>query len=262
VSVLSQHYPGYPTIPRSIDAAGTPLDNPTYGLPPAQYRDGEVLTFQYLTDPEAIHALLPEPLQPVNNVVQVQVSRWGEVPGAGKDLHECNVMVAARFDDSNGTVTGAYSPYFWVESDRAMAGGRELHGQPKRIATVQVETVGDLHVGRVIQNGFEIFTGTLQYKARPSSLERIRSRVDPITNLNLKIIHHIDGTQAIRQITARDLTDVRVDECYEGPCTVEIRPTATAPLFRLPVRSFLEGFYWRTDFRLVGGRVLHDFLSG
>jgi acetoacetate decarboxylase len=67
---------------------------------------------------------------------------------------------------------------------------------------------------------------------------------------------------AIRQITARDLTDVHVAECYEGPCTVEIRPTATAPLFRLPVRNFLEGFYWRTDFRLVGGRVVYDFLAG
>ena len=40
----------------------------------------------------------------------------------------------------HGTVQGAYSPYFWVESDRAMAGGREFHGQPKRIADVALET--------------------------------------------------------------------------------------------------------------------------
>lgn len=79
-------------------------------------------------------------------------------------------MVAARFEGENGTVVGAYSPYFWVESDRAMAGGREFRGQPKRIASVRVETIGDLHVGRVIHNGFEIFTGSLQYKARTELL--------------------------------------------------------------------------------------------
>jgi acetoacetate decarboxylase len=101
----------------------------------------------------------------------------------------------------------------------------------------------------------------MQYKAAPSSLERLRSRVDLITNINLKVINHIDSRPAIRQLTTRDLTDVDLHECYEGPCTVEIRPTATAPLYRLPVRIFLEGFYWRADFRLVGGRVLHDYLG-
>ena len=49
-------------------------------------------------------------------------------------------------------------------------------------------------------------------------------------------------------------------ECYEGPCTAEIRPSATTPLYRLPARTFLEGFYWRCDFTLTGGRILHDYL--
>jgi acetoacetate decarboxylase len=169
-------------------------------------------------------------------------------------------MVAARYRGAGEVVDGSYSPYFWVESDRAMAGGREFHGQPKRIAEISVQVVGDLHVGRVRQHGFDIFTGTMQYKAAPSTLQRLRSRVDLITNINLKIINHVDSRPAIKQLTARDLTDVEVHECYEGPCTVDIRPTATAPLYRLPVRTFLEGFYWRTDFRLIGGRILHDYL--
>jgi acetoacetate decarboxylase len=178
----------------------------------------------------------------------------------GRDVHECNVMVAARYPGADGTVLGAYSPYFWVESDRAMAGGREFHGQPKRIAEVTLETAGDLHIGRVRHNGIDIFTGTMQYKASPSTAGRLRSRVDPVTNINFKVINHIDGRQAIRQLTARDLTDLTVSECYEGLCTAEIRPSATAPLYRLPARTFLEGFYWRCAFTLVGGRILHDYL--
>jgi acetoacetate decarboxylase len=259
---MTSHHPGSLVIPAPEDAVGTPIDSPITGLPPASFRDGEVLTFEYVTEPGAIRALLPEPLEPINDTVQVQVSRWGDVPGAGRDIHECNVMVAARYRGADGTTTeGAYSPYFWVQSDRAMAGGREFHGQPKRIADISVRTVGDLHVGQVRHNGFDIFTGTMQYKAAASSLERLRGRVDLITNINFKVISHIDSRPAIRQLTARDLTDVEVHECYEGPCTVEIRPTATAPLYRLPVRAFGAGFYWRTDFRLVGGRILHDYLA-
>ena len=258
---MTAHHPGSLHIPRPQDAVGTPIDSPLSGLPPARFSDGEVLTFQYATEPAAIRALLPEPLEPVNDTVQVQVSRWGDVPGMGRNVHECNVMVAARYRGAHGTVLGAYSPYFWVESDRAMAGGREFHGQPKRIAEVTVQTIGDLHIGRVRHHGIDIFTGTMQYKPSPSSPDRLRSRVDLITNINFKVINHIDGRPAIKQLTARDLTDFTVHECWEGPCTAEIRPSATAPLYRLPALTFLEGFYWRTDFRLVGGTILHDYLA-
>jgi acetoacetate decarboxylase len=248
-------------IPSPETATGTPIDSPLSGLPPARFSDGEVLTFQYVTDPSAIRALLPLPLQPINDVVQVQVSRWGDGPGAGRDIHECNVMIGARYVGSRETVEGSYSPYFWVQSDRSMAGGREFHGQPKRLAEISLDNVGDLQIGRVRSNGIDVFTGTLQYKAARSSAERLRGRIDLVTNLNLKIINHIDSRPAIRQLTARELADLDVSECYEGPCTVEIRPAATAPLYRLPVRGFLEGFSWRTEFSLVGGRILHDYLA-
>jgi acetoacetate decarboxylase len=202
---VTGHHPGSLRVPAPGDATGIPLDSPLTGLPPSRFRDGEIVTFQYATEPEAIRALLPAPLELVNDTVQVQ-------------------------------------------------------GQPKRIAEVTLETLGDLHIGRVRHNGIDIFTGTMQYKASPSTADRLRSRVDPVTNINLKVINHIDGRPAIRQLTARDLTGLTVSECYEGPCTAEIRPSATAPLYRLPARTFLEGFYWRCDFTLAGGRILHDYL--
>src|SRR5258708_29826324 len=99
-------------------------------------------------------------------------------------------MVSARFEGSHRTIVASYSPYFWVESDRAMAGGREFHGQPKRIAEVTLETAGDLHIGRVRHNGIDIFTGTVQYKAAPSTADRLPSRVDPVTNINFNVIDH------------------------------------------------------------------------
>jgi acetoacetate decarboxylase len=243
------------SIPSPATAYSTPIDSPLNGPPPGRFRDGEVLTVQYRTDPAAIRKLLPEPLQATNDTVMVQVARWGDVGGLGRDTYEANVMVGARL----GELTGSYSPYFWVTSDRAMAGGRELHGQPKRLGMVTLEHRGDLVVGTVANNGIEIFTGTLPYKARSSSFDELCRRINIVTNINLKIVHEIDGRTALRQLTARDLTDIDVPGCWAGPSTAEIRPNATSPLYRLPVLAYLEGFYWQTEFTLVGGRVIYDY---
>ncbi|MBV9245462.1 MAG: acetoacetate decarboxylase family protein, partial [Methylobacteriaceae bacterium] len=50
--------------------------------------------------------------------------------------------------------------------------------------------------------------------------------------------------------------------CWSGPCSVELRPNVQAPVFRLPVRDMLDGFYWRADFTLVAGSIIHDYLAG
>jgi acetoacetate decarboxylase len=223
--------------------------------------DSEVVAFQYRTDPAAIRALLPPRLEPVNDVVMVQFGRWGDVPGMGRDTHEANIMVAARFKSADKEIVGAYSPYFYVDSDRAMAGGREFHGQPKRLAEVRIETRGDLFVASIIANGITVFTGTMHYKARRSTFQDVCRHVNPVTNINLKIIPHIDGRCAVKQLTARDFVDIDIQECFTGTGTAEIHPHATCPMYRLPVREQLDAFYWTGAFSLVGGVVLHDFLA-
>jgi acetoacetate decarboxylase len=234
---------------------------PLLGRPPSRLRDCEVLTIQYRSDIDAIRRLVPRPLEVTGDTVMVQMGRWGDVPGVTANTLECNVMVPVRLVKPDRTIEGAYSPYFFVDSDRSMIGGREFHGQPKRFGEITLEARDDLHVATVTRNGITVFTGTLPYKSRPATLEDVRSRVDLVTNINLKIIPHIDKTTAIRQLTARDLTDIEVFECWTGPCTTEIRPNPQAPFYRLPVLEHLQGYYWRTEFSLVGGTTIHDYLD-
>jgi acetoacetate decarboxylase len=248
-------------IPSPEAAYSMPLDAPLLGPPPGRFKDGEILTIQYRSDADAVRALVPPPLEPTTDTVMVQIARWGDVPGLGRNTYECNVMLGVRFEKDGKVTEGSYSPYFYVDSDRAMAGGREFHGQPKRLGEVFVESRGDLLVGTVARNGLPVFTGTLPYKARPATLSDVRRRIDLVTNINLKILPHIDGRTAVKQLTARDLDQIEVSECWTGPCTAEIHPHATAPMYRLPVREHLDGFYWRADFSLVGGIVLHDYLA-
>ena len=78
--------------------------------------------------------------------------------------------------------------------------------------------------------------------------------------MNLKAVDHIDGSPAIRQLTSRSLSDMKVIECWRGPCTTELRANAQAPVHRLPVREMLDGFFWAAEFTLVPGEVLLDYL--
>jgi acetoacetate decarboxylase len=225
---------------------------------PFEFRDAEILTLVYRTDLAAIAALLPEPLTATGDVVMIHFYRMNDTSWLGP-YQEVNVMVGVELPEG---ATGSYSPYLFLSSDIGVAHGREAHGQPKKLAEPRLEFRQDLIVGVLERNGIEVVTGTMPYKQARADVAELGAIFPFATNVNLKAIDHIDGTPAIRQLTSRSLADVRVHECWRGPCTVELRPNAQAPVHRLPVREMGDGFFWRADFTLVPGVVLLDYLKG
>lgn len=237
-----------------------PWDAPLVPPFPMQFRGVTLLTLCYRTNPDLIARLVPPPLESTGDVVMIHLYRMDDVDFAGP-INECNVMVGVRMGSGTGTVEGGYTTGQFLNSDVGLAHGREVHGQPKKFADVAVEVRGDLVVGTVTRNGIDIVTATLPYKQRQADPAALRRYFDFSENLNLKLIPHIDGTPAIRQLTARRLADIETTECWTGPCTVELRPNAQAPVWRLPVVEPLEGYLWKTSFTLVAGRVVHDYLT-
>lgn len=236
----------------------TPWDAPLVPPYPFGFRNCEILTLVYQTEREAVEALLPPPLEATSETVLIHIYDMHDVDYLGH-YQECNVMVGAKLPD---VAEGAYSPYLFLNSDVGVAHGRELHGQPKKFAEPKIEARGDLIVGTVTRNGLEVITGTTVYKQRRGELGGLSDYMDFALNLNLKAVNHIDGRPAIRQLTSRRLSDVTVHECWRGPGTVELRPNAQAPVYKLPVRETLEAFYWRADFTLVPGEIIYDYLEG
>jgi SAM-dependent methyltransferase len=78
----------------------------------------------------------------------------------------------------------------------------------------------------------------------------------PSSGPTLLIVDELPG--AIAGPAEGDLTDAEVSGRETGPSTAEIRPKAASPPYRLPVVEHLEGFYWFTEFSLVGGRAIYD----
>ena len=236
-----------------------PFDAPLVPGFPFTFRNAEIMTLAWRTDADAVARILPPPLEPTSDIVLAHIYRMNDTEWLGP-YHESNVMVGCRYPLSG--VAGGYSPYLFLSSDGGVVHGREVHGQPKKSGNPKLEARGDAWVGTIERNGIDVLTGTMAYKQTRGDIARLSDYFDFALNINLKAINNIDGTPAIRQLTARRLGALTVHECWSGPCTVELRPNVQAPVYRLPVREMLEGFWWRADFTLVPGQVLHDYLAG
>jgi acetoacetate decarboxylase len=77
------------------------------------------------------------------------------------------------------------------------------------------------------------------------------------TQVNLKIIPDIDGTSAIAQLVAYNLTDIQVKGGWSGPA--QLHAHVNAPVADLPVKWALGGLHFIADLTLPYGRVLHDY---
>ncbi len=245
-------------------AFSTPMDNPLVPRFPITFRNVEIITVIYRTRPEAIRAILPEPLEPVSDYGIVHIYRMNDAEWFGR-YHESAVQVECRlpasFSLTRRDERGAYSPYLYLEGDGPVSTGREVYGQPKKAGEPSIEVHGDLFVGRVRRNTIDIITATLPYKQQRARAEDLGGVAAFATNVNLKIIPHVDGTPAIKQITARTFENIVVREVWTGAATLELRPNAQAPVYRLPVVDVVTGFYWVADFTLPLGQIWYDYLK-
>jgi acetoacetate decarboxylase len=222
---------------------------------PLRMRNTEILTVAYRTTEEAVAGFMPPQLEPLAPRVIVHLYRMHDAEwfgSYGESAFQIPVRHAASGTD------GAYSPLLFVESDGAVAAGREIYGQPKKGGQIELGPDGDLLVGRLRRNGIDVVTATMPYKQQPAAREELDA-LGFRTNINLKVIPAVDGSgDAVRELTAREFDDVVVHELWRGPGTVELRPNAQAPVHLLPVVEVEAAFHWRVDFTLTYGRVLED----
>jgi len=235
-----------------------PVVPPAVPTLPRRFRNCEILTIAYRTERDAIAQFLPEQLSARGDRVMIHIYRLHDPDWFGS-YGELAVHIPVRHASTD--VEGSFSPMFVLESDAAIAAGRELFGQPKKAGTVTLAQDGDLLVGRVMRNGIDLLTATMVYKQRPSTVAAL-NELGFGTNINLKVIPATDGSgDAIRELTARDFTELDVHEIWEGNATVEVRPHAQVPVHLLPVLRVERAFHWRADFTGVYGRVLETLTT-
>jgi acetoacetate decarboxylase len=117
------------------------------------FDDAEMLVCAWETDPQAIAAALPPPLQPAADpVVLVFVSHFKST-NYNPPYHEAGLFVRCLHEG----VEGGYCISMLLDDDIAMMIGREMHGYPKKMAALRLDRVGERIEASIVRRGKDVF---------------------------------------------------------------------------------------------------------
>ncbi|MAC77818.1 MAG: acetoacetate decarboxylase [Rhodobacteraceae bacterium] len=238
------------------NAFAMPLTSPAYPKGPYRFFDRTYFTITYRTDPEALEAVVPEPLKVIEPVVKYEFMTMPDSTGFG-DYTESGQVIPVEFEGRKGSYTHA----MFLNDEAPIAGGREIWGFPKKLADPKVEVLKDALVGTLDVNGLRVATATMGYKYETLDAAEVAKGMDAPGWL-LKIIPRADGTgPQICELVEFRLEDLNVKGAWAGPAGLEFYHHALAPLTDLPIREILGATMVRTDLTLGMGKVVHDYLA-
>jgi len=246
--------------------ASMPLASPSYPRGPYRFIDREYMIVTYESDEGAIREALPEPLEPDgSNTVLYEFIRMPDSAGFG-DYTESGVVIPAIHDGQKVNFTAQ----MYLDDEPPIAGGREIWGFPKKNANPRLSIVHDTLTGILEYAGVTVAIATMGYKHQHLLYDvegRTQCSPDAVvakmskTQVNLKIIPGVDGSQAIAQLVCYNLVDIRVKGAWSGPARLQLFAHVNAPVADLPVIRVLGGLHFIADLTLPYGRILHDYLA-
>ena len=142
-------------------AFAIPLTSPAFPPGPYRFIRRAHLIISDETDPDALRAVVPEPLQLVGSVVKYEFIRMPDSTGFG-DYTESGQVIPVRLDGVDGSDVHAMS----LNDRPPIAGGRELWGFPRKLAQPTVTVDVDTLVGTLDDRAVRAATVTMVFKHR------------------------------------------------------------------------------------------------
>jgi len=238
-------------------AFAMPLTSPAYPPGPYRFVDHEYMIITYRTDPARLREVVPEPLQidEKEPFVKYEFIRMPDSTGFG-DYTESGQVIPVSFCGRQG----GYTHCMFLDDDPPIAGGREIWGFPKKLASPKFHTEVDALVGTLDYGPVRVATGTMGYKHRQADLGAVQAALEA-PNFLLKIIPHVDGSPRICELVQYYLEDVRLKGAWTGPAAISLTPHALAPVAELPVLEVVSAVHIIADVTLGLGKVVHDYLQ-
>ena len=236
-------------------AFAMPLTNPSYPPGPYRFVDREYFVITYRTDPEALRAVVPEPLELAEPLVKYEFIRMPDSTGFG-DYTESGQVIPVTFDGQQG----GYVHAMYLNDDSPIAGGREIWGFPKKLAEPSLRVETDTLLGTLDYGPVRIATGTMGYKHATLDPDKVHASLTGPSFL-LKILPHVDCGPRVCELVRYYLEDLTVKGAWAGPAALELHHHALAPVADLPVLEVLSGVHIVTDLTLGLGEVVHDYLK-
>jgi acetoacetate decarboxylase len=130
--------------------------------------ESQSILIEYLSDPEAVKAVVPKPLV-ANDEGRVQASFGYAVMRLGPNVEipigTWNFAVHVTYEGKPGT----YVVGMAFDDEVTVVTGREIYGEPKKIAAIKFDVRGDSAAASVTRHGipFAAFKGTLGAAVAP-----------------------------------------------------------------------------------------------
>jgi acetoacetate decarboxylase len=236
-------------------AFAMPFTNAAYPPGPYRFVNREYLIITYRTDPQRLRAIVPEPLSVEASLVKYEFIRMPDSTGFG-DYTESGQVIPVSLNGRRGS----YTHSMFLDDESAIAGGRELWGFPKKLASPSLKIEKDTLVGTLDYGPLRVATGTMGYKHRVLDASQIKQAIRA-PNFLLKVIPHVDGTARICELVEFRLEDITVHGAWAGPGSLQLNPHALAPVAELPVLEIISAVHFIADLTLGLGRVVHDYLQ-
>jgi acetoacetate decarboxylase len=236
-------------------AFAMPLTNPSFPKPPYRFYNREYIIISYRTDPAALAAVVPEPLQVAEPIVKYEFIRMPDSTGFG-DYTESGQVIPVTYNGEHGS----YVHSMYLDDDAPIAGGRELWGFPKKLASPKISHEGEVIVGTLHYGSQLCAAGTMGYKHHLADTAAVAKAMQA-PNYLVKIIPHVDGTPRILELVRYRLEDITVKGAWTSPAALQLYEHVMADVAKLPVLEVVSALHFVADLTLGMGEVLHDYLK-
>ena len=239
-----------------LQAVTTPLTSPAFAPTVPRFTDREYLNIVYRTDPEALRAVVPEPLEIDEPLVRFEIMRMNDVSAYGP-YTEAGQAIAVSFDGEHGE----YLHAMYLDSFAATASGREVSAFPKVMGSPSLFPDSGALVGTLDHGTQRVATATMGYKHHPMDLDAARAEIT-VPTFMLKKIPHYDGSPRVAELVRTAISDVVVKQAWTGPARLQLFAHVLAPLADLPVLEIVSASHVLTDLTLAPVTPVYDYLKG
>ncbi|MEO8456667.1 MAG: acetoacetate decarboxylase family protein [Chloroflexota bacterium] len=212
----------------------------------------KTLTVHFETEPDAVRALLPPPLEPAPAHVGVAwVTEVADSTCVGP-YSASGLAIRAKYGD----ITGNYVLSSAITTTEAVTFGRELYGDPRKLAKVAFEQQGDHVWGHADRHDIRY----LSMRGRCDSPAPAGRQED--TFFFFKFLPRADGSgfdsaPVLVQVT----NDITVMEARRGRGELVFRDSPHDPVSDIPVHQVLDAIYTEGH-AYTSGRILCEVDPG
>lgn len=242
---------------------------------PWWWKDSDSVSMIYLTPEAAAAAVLPSefslPRTPVEGLAAA-VLLFGKYRGGTLDpYNEVILQIPSLYKGQ----LYFYVPAIYVTTDKALVSGRELFGFPKKLAPIELDSLGAQFTGSLERHSVRVASITFKQQHTLFSLplpakEKV---VLPPPFDQLFVLPEPTGRPQgwlSRVATTRYIPDGIAPQHIEslwkweqgtvfaGEGSIEYAPSDAEPLAKLPVVAVFASFLFRGDFACYGGQVLTE----